>query len=82
MNTFLHHSVGSIVKSGKEIASIDFNEIKVTCTDYDEMCVDFDCTQGKYKDTFVNVSMNIEEAELLVFRLNQVIAKIKKSSEQ
>lgn len=84
MDKWLHQSLFSIYQNGKERNQGHFNQIQVCVSpeDDNEVEIDFDCTHGEFDKSFVLCSMKVEEAELLVFRLNQVIAKIKKSSEQ
>lgn len=82
MDKWLHKCRFSICKNDKEVETEYFNQIQVYETPDAEVEIDFDCTQGEYDGSFVLCTMEVEEAELLVFRLNQVIAKIKKSSEQ
>lgn len=84
MDKWLHQSLFSIYKNGKQRNQGHFNQIQV-CVSPDndnEVEINFDCTQGEYDGSFVLCTMEVEEAELLVFRLNQVIEKIKKLSEQ
>ena len=82
MDKWLHNSLFVIYQNGKEKVGGHFNQIQVCDSDDNEVEIDFDCTQGEYDESCVSCPMTVEEAELLVFRLNQVIAKIKKSSEQ
>lgn len=78
-NEHQRHAVGSIVKDRQEIAYVNFNEFGVSILDYNAISLDFDCTYGEYKDTFVNVPMNVDNTELLVFRLQQVIKSAKEN---